>query len=592
MTSSTEKIKKTPVQQLRVYGYVRLSRDEDKEQNSLNNQKKIIMDYARQKDYDIIEILEDDNISGMTFDRPGLNRLKELVEERLVDVILVKDLSRLGRHKAYTALLLDDLRSAGVKVISVTENIDNFNENDDLVIGIKQILNEQYAKDISRKIRSAFKQKQKEGLVIIPPFGYIKENGQIKIDEECAEIVRLIFKLYINGYGAKKIADYLTSHHYHTPSWYQKQRMGKTFHKGKKWVGEDIWSDRTILRIIENDAYIGTLRCGVSTRSVIYNYKKTLPKEEHIVHENFYTPIIDKETWELAQIIRKNRSENNIRASTNNKIHRYAGLIICQDCGASFVAKRRKTKEGEYIEYVCNAYHRFGRSLCTPHRIRESELDEIVYQYLEKVKDVATENIKKVEKLMEDWNERKKDYNKTIEKIQTQIIDLKEEIKQYAKQLAKNLITEELFKELTQETNEKIALLEEQIKALNEAKELSKNAKLAMENSVETLKRILNERNIEDSELQLLINKIYIKEDESGKLDVSIKLNSPLDYHLTLANAFTESTDRWVYDYSVIDILIEMINRFATLTNELSEQYNKNAGGRAGIGRQACLRGM
>lgn len=542
----------------RVYGYVRLSRDEDDEKNSLTNQKQILLDYAKSKNYKIIEIFEDDNISGMTFDREGLNKLKEIIELKKADIILVKDLSRIGRHKAYSALFLEYLRENNVKLISVTENIDSLNENDDILIGFKQILNEQYAKDISRKIKAGFKQKQKDGFVIIPPFGYIKNTNtkQIEIFEECAEIVRLIYKLYIEGYGSKKIAKYLNEHQFHTPAWYHKKLYNKTYHPGKEWIGNEIWSDRTIQRIVSNDAYIGVLRCGVSTRSVIYKFKKDLPEEEHIIHENFYPPIIDKETWILAQRIRENRANNNVRASCNSKIHRYAGLLICKNCGASFVAKKRYG----YVEYVCNAYHRFGKSVCSSHRISEIELDDKIYQYLTRLKEVAEDNLSKIDTFIKEWNYKKRDYSKKIEEIKLSIIELKNETKEYAKQLAKKIINEELFMELIKDNEKEIELLNEQIKTLQEMKQINDNAKLGIQHSIDMLDNIINDKKLSNAHLQMLINKILIAEDENSMLDIEIILNMPFKHHLLLNNIFIQESDTCAYDYSVIDI----INQFTS----------------------------
>lgn len=526
--------------ELRVYGYVRLSRDEDDEKNSLTNQKQILLDYAKSKNYKIIEIFEDDNVSGMTFDREGLNKLKEVVELKKVDIILVKDLSRIGRHKAYSALFLEYLRENNAKLISVTENIDSLNENDDILIGFKQILNEQYAKDISRKIRAGFKQKQKDGLVIIPPFGYIKNAStkQIEIYDECAEIVRLIYKLYIEGYGSKKIAQYLNEKNINTPAWYHKKIYNKTYHPGKQWINE-VWSDRTIQRILSNDAYIGVLRCGVSTRSVIYKYRKDLPEEEHIIHENFYPPIIDKETWILAQKIRENRSNNNVRASCNTKIHRYAGLLKCKDCGASFVAKKRSG----YVEYVCNGYHRFGKSVCTSHRINEAELDDKIYQYLTRLKEVAEDNLNKIDIFIKEWNYKKRDYLNKIEELKLKIIELRTETKEYAKQLAKKIISEELFIELTQDNEKEIQLLNEQIRTLQEMKQINDNAKLGIQHSIDMLNNIINNKQLSNAHLQMLINKIIIEEDKDEMLNLEIVLNMPFKHHLLLNNAFTEAKD-------------------------------------------------
>ncbi|WIV10558.1 recombinase family protein [Proteiniborus sp. MB09-C3] len=527
-----------------VWGYARLSRDDDKEQNSLTNQKGIIKDYAESNKYDLVDIMEDDNVSGMTFDRDGISLLKDLIDEGLVDIILVKDLSRLGRHKAYSALFIEYINQKGIKVISINENIDTSNENDDLIIGFKQIINEQYAKDISKKIRSGIKQKQKEkGLVMIPPFAYYKDKntGEMKVIPECADIVKLIFKLYIDGLGARKIASYLTENGYKTPSQYQKELLGKKVPVNKTKIAGAVWNDRTITRILDSDCYIGTLRCGVSYKNTITKVRKRLSEDEHIIHENFFPPIIDKETWELSRAIKENRSRNNVRASTNRKIHRYAGLLRCGDCNATFTAKRRAIKTNEYIEYVCNTYHRHSKSnYCTSHRIKESEIDDIVYAYLERVKVLAEENLLKVDEFIKEWNNKKRDYSNDIDKLKIEIMTLKDDVKQYAQQLARKLINEELFIELTQESNQKIDLLEKQIQTLEEMIEINKDAKKGIESSVELLTKIVEKKELSNAHLQMLINNIKIFEDEEGKLSLDITLNTPFKYHTSLGNYFTD----------------------------------------------------
>lgn len=525
-----------------VFGYARLSREDTKDRNSLPNQKGIIKDYAEIRGYDLIDIIEDDGISGMTFDRDGISILKDLIDANLVDIIIVKDLSRIGRHKTYSALFIEYANENNVRILSATENIDTANENDDILIGFKQIINEQYSKDLSRKIRAGFKQKQKEeGLVIIPPFGYYKnKNGEIEIFEECAEIVRYIFKIYTEeNVGTKKIAHRLTEEGYKTPSQYQKILLGKSIPKNKT-TKTYIWYDKTVMTILKNDAYIGTLRCNVSYKSNITNVRKRLPKEEHIVHENFYPPIISKETWDLAQAIRMNRTRNDVRASTNRKIHRYAGLLQCGDCKATFTAKRRNFKTNEYIEYVCNNYHRRGLEACTSHRIREDELDHIVYSYLDRLKTLAEENLLKVDEFIKEWNNKKRDYDKDIDKLNLEIIQLKEDVKQYAQQLARNLISEDIFRELTKDTETRIEYLEKQIETLEEMIEINKDAKKGIESSIKLLTDIIENKELSDAHLQMLINKIIIFEDDEGKLSLDIKLNTPFKYHESLAGYFTE----------------------------------------------------
>jgi len=160
---------------MRVWLYARLSNDDDPAQNSLQNQQEICRAFAEKQGWTIIGSSTDDNISGMNFSRRGLDMLTAVVQAKQVDAVLVKDLSRLGRHRTQTALFIDFLRENRVRVISVTEGVDTFCEEDDLMIGVRGLMNDYYAKDIGKKIRAGYRQKQKEGLVITPPFGYWKE---------------------------------------------------------------------------------------------------------------------------------------------------------------------------------------------------------------------------------------------------------------------------------------------------------------------------------------------------------------------------------------------------------------------------------
>ena len=155
---------------MRVWLYYRLSRDEDDELNSLRNQRSIIESYAVSNGHEIIGESFDDNVSGMHFEREGIAKIYEVVDAGRIDAIVVKDLSRLGRHRTQTALFIDYLRENNVRVLSATEGIDTFNENDDLIIGFKGLVNDFYARDGSRRVRTGYRQKQMIGIVITPPF--------------------------------------------------------------------------------------------------------------------------------------------------------------------------------------------------------------------------------------------------------------------------------------------------------------------------------------------------------------------------------------------------------------------------------------
>ena len=299
---------------MRAWLYYRLSRDEDEEMNSLQNQRQILVDYAEQNGYEIVGESFDDNVSGMTFNRKGLGELEIAVDEGKIDVVLVKDLSRLGRHRTQTELFIDHLRQNNVKVISVTEGIDSFNENDDLLIGFKQIFNDFYAKDISKKVRSGIRQKQKTGLVVNLPMGYYKDKNtdEVKIDEPAADIVREVFKLYIGGHGLVAIAKIMNSRGIKSPEYYSHRKIGS---QRTEMCKKYLWAQTTVKRLIQNEIYTGTLVNHKTVTSKIYKTKSIISEEERYRHEDFLPPIIDKEIWEQAQILLEARQKSGARAS-------------------------------------------------------------------------------------------------------------------------------------------------------------------------------------------------------------------------------------------------------------------------------------
>lgn len=265
---------------LRVWLYSRLSRDEDRKMNSLGNQQRILNEYAVSNDYEIVGSSFDDNVSGMHFNRERIDQITSAVENGLIDAVIVKDLSRLGRHRTQTVMFIDYLRENDVKVLSITENIDTSNEEDELLIGFKGILNDMYARDISRKIRAGYLQKQKDGIVIIPPFGYFKDKNtdEVLIVEEHAEIVRKIFKLYVSGYGLKAIAKELNEQGYRSPGYYQEKLLGKKLGYNKPEIAHRfLWENTAVKRILINEFYCGTLICHKSYTNKINKIRKDLP---------------------------------------------------------------------------------------------------------------------------------------------------------------------------------------------------------------------------------------------------------------------------------------------------------------------------
>lgn len=284
---------------MRVWLYYRLSNDDDPEQNSLINQRNICRVFADAQGHRIIGDSSDDNVSGMKFNRRGLDELTAIVDTGKIDAVIVKDLSRLGRHRTQTALFIDYLRERNMRVLSVTEGVDTFRDEDDLVIGIRGLMNDYYAKDIGKKIRAGYRQKQKAGIVITPPFGYWKDKntGQIKVDTEAAVTVQIIYSLYLQGCGQKEIARRLNTQGRKTPAQLRTERCGREFqHTHKTRDGQFLWTYASVKNVLMEEAYTGVLN---NHRSETNGGKvKRLTSDEWYRHEDFFPIIIEREEWE------------------------------------------------------------------------------------------------------------------------------------------------------------------------------------------------------------------------------------------------------------------------------------------------------
>ena len=390
---------------MRVWIYTRLSKDDDPEQDSLQNQARICREFVDGRGDLVVGQSSDDNISGMDFSRCGLNALTAAVDAGTLDAVLVKDLSRLGRHRTQTALFIDYLRERGVRVISVTEGLDTAQEEDDLVIGIRGLMNDYYAKDIGKKIRAGYRQKQREGIVITPPFGYRKDRNtdEIVVNPEAAETVKLIYSLYLQGCGQKEIARRLNELGRKTPAQLRTEQCGReprATHKTKD--GHYIWTYASVKNVLTEEAYTGVL---INHRSETNSCKaKRVEHSEWIRHEYFFPVIVEQSIWAQVQ----QRLKDQARPAKGNRAkHRYAGLLQCRECGNVFVPMIRYWNGKRRVEYVCKGYHRSGKSCCSSHRIHEETLDTEVWEYLTSVRDAFVKERQQIVEQQKLWALRK-----------------------------------------------------------------------------------------------------------------------------------------------------------------------------------------
>ena len=521
---------------MKVWLYYRLSRDEDEELNSLNNQRKIIYNFAVSNGHEVVGESFDDNVSGMHFNREGIDKIYEVVEAGKIEAIIVKDLSRLGRHRTQTALFIDYLREHDVRVLSATENIDTFNENDDLIIGFKGLVNDFYARDGSRRVRTGYRQKQKEGLVTIPPFGYFKDKNtkKVVIVEEAAETVRMIFTAYVGGSGMKAIARILNEQRRKTPALVQAELLNKRLPNTQDGILKKyLWDATMVARILRDESYIGTLICHKSERNKINKTFRFTDLEEQFRHENYLPMIVTREIWEQAQALLAERKEKNVRAGTNRGILRYGGLLRCKDCGRTFIGKRIKLKSGERVAYVCDTYHRYGKEHCSSHMVGEETLDRLIGAEILRTKKMYEENWSRMEWLVEKWTPKASTASAKISKLQEHILLLEEEVEVILMERIRDKANAERYDRMIAKREEQIAEAKKRIEELQNISEMLRSRQAKLKRDISLIDDILREGKMSEAHLRMLVEKILVHE-EDGRLDLDIRLKAPFRDHLDI----------------------------------------------------------
>ena len=538
---------------MKVWLYYRLSRDEDEELNSLNNQRKIIYNFAVSNGHEVVGESSDDNVSGMHFNREGIDKIYEVVEAGKIEAIIVKDLSRLGRHRTQTALFIDYLREHDMRVLSATENIDTFNENDDLIIGFKGLVNDFYARDGSRRVRTGYRQKQKEGIVTIPPFGYFKDKNtkKVVVVEEAAETVRLIFSAYVGGSGMKAIARTLNEQRRKTPALMQMELLNKRLPNTQDGILKKyLWDATMVARILRDESYIGTLICHKSERNKINKTFRFTDPEEQFRHENYLPMIVTREIWEQAQALLAERKEKNVRAGTNRGILRYGGLLRCKDCGRTFIGKRIKLKSGERVAYVCDTYHRYGKEHCSSHMVDEETLDRLIGAEILRTKKMYEENWSRMEWLIERWTPKASTASAKISKLQEHILLLEEEVEVILMERIRDKANAERYDRMIAKREEQIAEAKKQIEELQNTSEMLRSRQAKLKRDISLIDDILRESKMSEAHLRMLVEKILVHE-EDGRLDLEIRLKAPFRDHLDVFEngAQTDCIPSMDFDY-------------------------------------------
>ena len=513
-----------------IAGYVRISVDDEqnKDNISIEHQKAIIADYVKTKfPGSTLTFFEDRDRSGYTFEqREGYQEMRKGLVDHTYSILIVKDFSRFSRRNSRGLVELEDLRDAGVRIISIGDGIDFPNDDDWLKIQFQFLINEMPVTDTSKKVKNVIRRRQLDGeWICAAPYGYIiNDNSEFEIVPTEADVVRKIFELYNNdGWGYKKISNYLTAQGIPTPRMCEQMRKEA---KGKAYNRKvnPAWAIITVQGILDNDFYIGTLRQAKYTRAKINGKDVKRDEGEHIVIENHHQPIIDYRTFATTKALREKRTTSNYRG-VKKYDNFYSGFLACGDCGSPMFAMSRKDL---YPAYTCGTYHRRGLDGCTSHHIRVDVLDELLRSYIRRVMENSAAMLEKLNAELLRENDDITETEQSADHLAEVMEELQEELKTTKRQRIREIMKkpeqeaalEELYDELEAELMQKIDGLKSQIDMLADKRNTIILVNRSAKTTLDVFRDILEKEKLERNDLELIIDRIHVFEDH---LDIKLK---------------------------------------------------------------------
>jgi stage V sporulation protein T len=525
---------------LNIAGYCRISVDEemDRDNTSIENQKAIIEDYvSRSFKGAKLDFYCDRDRSGYTFEqREEYQKLRRRLMSGDYKILIIKDFSRFSRRNSKGLVELEDLRDAGVRIISIGDGIDYPTYDDWTAIQFRFLINEMPVTDTSKKVKNVIRRRQNDGKWICSvPYGYVITDSKkmtFEVDEVAADVVRKVFKLYNQGWGYKRIANYLTDNKIPTPRMHEKTRKDSMGIENKI-KAKSAWSIVTIQGIIENDFYIGTLRQGKYKRAKINGDDIKNADNEHIVFEKNHEAIVDERVFNTAQEQLRKRTKSNYRGVKKYDTN-YSGFIFCGDCGSPMFSMSRKDIPPAYR---CGTYHNRGLKGCTAHHTRVDLLDTLLKSYIRMVRDNSADMIRELEKAIKDEPEYIRSNTSTIDKLETELECTKAQLKNLAKQKMRELMKhpehsdtiEETYDEMERELLDLIDGLKSQISMAADKRNNVVNINRRARTVIDIFDAILEKDTLDKTDIGYIVEKIVVFEDR-----IDIKLRADIDALLKL----------------------------------------------------------
>ncbi len=507
-------------------GYVRLSRDDNKRNySSIENQKKIIQQYAEENNMIIRHIYEDDGISGYSFNRPDFQKMMASLDT--INIIVAKDLSRIGRHNAKVLLFLEEMEEMGKRVILIDDNYDSFYSDDD-IIGIKTWDNERHVKNTSRKVKRIKRMEQESGtLVSQTPFGYTRHplNKQmILIDEEAAAILNLEKEIYLDGNGIRKTAEILSERGVPTPSMIDKERhesLGLVYNKQVAYQ----WSYGMVKDTLFNDYNNGVLRTHKRERVTINGKDKKVPKENQYIFPNHHPKIFDDNTMKLLNEVKDSRHHSQYRGQRAH-VNLFSGCLYCKDCGWKLTAINRPNR-GKY--YVCGTYNKKGKQFCQhAHLVTEETLMDALVKYLVLCRDSLADIIQNFDlsKLKVETytpTDSKQRLEAELEKVKEELkVLITQKVKEITANPSMNEIITETYAALQSDKMERISAIEKTLQDLTKEPHIpSTTIKPSLQTALDILNEVLEKKELSRKDIEVLVEKIIV--DKDGNVDIYLK---------------------------------------------------------------------
>ena len=510
--------------------YERLSRDDEMqgESNSITNQKKYLEDYAVQHGFGNIQHFSDDGYSGTSLNRPAFNSLLTEIEAGRVGTVIVKDMSRFGRNYLqvgfYTEMMFP---KKNVRFIAVNNGVDSVNPADNDFTPFLNSMNEWYAKDTSKKIKAVFKAKTRDGKRVsgAVPYGYYRkpeDKQTLYVDEASASVVRRIFQLACDGMGATAIADTLSEDKILIPSAYARQNHPEDC-QCTNYHDPYTWNATTVGYILNRREYLGHTVLGKTTRDNFKTKRKRIANEDELlVFYNTHEAIIDQETYDKAQRMRKRVSP---RRNSEKPAHRLSGLLYCADCGSRLAYINSKPKDGKIYDsnqaFRCSRYHNKYHS-CTGHYIKASTIEMLIYQAAKRVSQYVLKDEKEfVEQLKAQYElqceKDNTDDKKELLEAKRRMMDLDDLIKGLYENFTLGRLPERQFNRLMTEYDTEQSSLEQRISELETATERISTKAVQIDKFVRLVKKYRDFEELTTPMLNDFIEKVVIHEAEGGR---------------------------------------------------------------------------